>query len=199
MSFIHKRQRMANFASGELTRPNSTRAKAVKSFRKDNTLDTHLSFLKHTHRYLRESISFADKKTGFVFALDSAFLVVLHEANLSSTWIKNTSSWGASDVVSFFATGFLLLSSLFACTVVFPQTPRSLDQVIFWRNIQAHCSVSQYRDLLYGLDERQLADELTKHIFMLANICDTKYFRLHLSIAFGSIGIFLALALLSFF
>lgn len=145
-------------------------------------------YAKHVHSYIREYISFADKKASFVFTIAAAFLVYLYEKGIIALWMKLPNSWTIGDILAFVAVGGLFLSCLYAVSVVYPRLHGSKRGFIFWESIAEFESASQYTETAEKLKSEQIIQELLKHVYELSCICKAKYHRLNWAIRIGAVG-----------
>ena len=76
------------------------------------------------HRYICESIRFADQKATFVFAGTVAWLALLYDDGVALRWLKAPTSWSGIDAMAFLGMIALVVGAGCAFCVIVPRTTR---------------------------------------------------------------------------
>jgi hypothetical protein len=152
------------------------------------------TFANDVHVYLRQNVTWADQKAGFVFASSSAVLAYLH----SKGWfefLRGRSSMRPGQVALAVGSG-CLLAALGACLATYwPRRKGRPDGVVFWGAIARESfSAGDYVSRVRERTADDLADEKLRHAFELARICDAKFRLVDVATRFAAIGFALSLS-----
>jgi hypothetical protein len=159
----------------------------------DNGKD-RLDFLWKIHGYINDYIRFADNKAAFV----TASVVVLIGAVVSSGVFDGLGqipreNWPIHVWCSVGALAFLLLAFLFALWGIKPRLHSTIPKgFIYWGSVLEHKKDTAYATECHTLTADELELNVSRHIFVLAGICNRKYFWVHLAMWTGAIGGMLA-------
>lgn len=159
----------------------------------DNAKD-RLDFLWKVHGYTNDYIRFADTKSAFV----TASVVVLIGAVVSSgvfDGIRDVpkENWPIHVWFSVGALAFLLLAFLCALWAIKPRLHSTIPKgFIYWGSVVEHKKDTAYATECHTLTADELELNVSKHIFVLAGICNRKYFWVNLAMWTGTVGGMLA-------
>ena len=160
--------------------------------RASDTAKSHASglseFASNTHQYIREHISIADKKAAFVLTIAAGLLIYLYETDATSLWLQYPSQWSIVDFFSFLSMWGMAITCVLCIGVVYPRLDGSRRGHVFWNGIREFDSASDYVDSVTRLSDSNVIEEVIKHSYELAGICQTKYKILNWALTTGAIG-----------
>ena len=141
------------------------------------------------HRYIRESIRFADQKATFVFAGTVAWLAFLYDDGVALRWLKAPTSWSGIDAMAFLGMVALVVGAGCAFWVIVPRTKGSRRGLIFWEAVAEYDTGDSYGEELLKFSMERLFIATASHCVDLAKICRRKYQVLRCSLLWGVSGL----------
>ena len=159
-----------------------------------------LDFIWKVHDYTNNYIRFADTKAAVMIALATGLLAGLlkigahhycspYRFNLAApAWVESWQGFGA--LVSIVALGLSVTAGVLAVTPrLWNSAPVALLRrmvgggpaelsagVIYWRSILLHGTADQFWAVVAGQTQAQVTEALTRHLFVLADIAELKFF-----------------------
>ena len=160
----------------------------------------HFDFLWNTHRYLNESIRFADTKAGFTVALACPVVGALFAGKLQDLFLLTAPrQWSPISWLS--AAAFLALGSSITMGV-WTISPRLISKqphgFLYWGGVTEHGSPETFWANMKTQSQETLVEHLAHHVFCLSQISQTKYSWARLAMALGMLGGLLAVLVLLF-
>ena len=141
------------------------------------------------HKYIRESIRFADQKATFVFAGTVAWLAFLYDDGVALRWFKAPAAWSGIDAMAFLGMVALVVGAGCAFCVIVPRTKGSRRGLIFWEAVAEYDTGDSYGEELLKFSMERLFLATASHCVDLAKICRRKYQVLRCSLLWGVSGL----------
>jgi hypothetical protein len=159
-----------------------------------------LEFVWKVHSYTCDWISTADTKAAFFFASYSAVLGAAYAAKLHHRFTQVAADhWQLAAFASILA--FILLAAGIVCAF-WALKPRLWNEkqtgLIFWENIQAHGTPSNFLNELKNTSCESLTEHVAHHTFMLGRIIHWKFIWVSWSAGLGLAGMVIGGAVLVF-
>jgi hypothetical protein len=187
---VHTDERGRNI---EVTKARTEEDADLKSAEKDR-----IDFLWKVHSYTNDYIRFADSKAAFVAASSAALIgAVMGTRVLDEVGQKGLAQCPAHCWVGLFALVLLAAAFLSAVFAIRPRLRATTNKgFIFWGSVVEHKNDLSYSKAVQALKTDQLELNVSRHVFALAKICKTKYFWTNLGIVLGTVGGFVACAVM---
>ena len=150
------------------------------------------TFANDVHGYLRQNITWADQKAGFIFAGASAFLAYL-ESRHAFDFLRGDAPFRARHILLIAAAVSLLIAAAAAFATYWPRLKGMRAGLVFWGAIAANPSPRAYVDRVQEKTGRDLAVAKLEHSHELAKICEQKFKWADAATRFGVIGFSLAI------
>lgn len=145
------------------------------------------SFISLVHSYLWSSVTFADQKAAFLFAIDSAFLGYLLSNGLLRK-MTHVQTWQFLQWLSLVSLVSLGLSIGMAVYVVMPRLGGNRGGLIYFMAIASRRNREAYVAELLSSSDSSLSSALAEHSYEVARIATRKYRNLRLGVWVGIIG-----------
>lgn len=158
------------------------------------TVSEITTFATDVHGYLRQNVTWADQKAGFVFAACSAVLGYLHSKGLLE-FLRGKAALRPADAILAIGAS-CLIAALAACMATYwPRRKGRRDGVIFWAAIaNGSQTAGDYVDRIRSRRADDLADEFLRHVFELARVCERKFGFVDVATRFAALGFLLLLS-----
>ena len=159
-----------------------------------------VDFLWQVHSYTNEYIRFADTKAALTIAWATALLGALYAERVHAVPDRTT----AFLVITLMATAPLCAGFVLAVLSILPRlyrnpiaklransttsTATKSVGLIYWGDVQSLKNASAYEQHIEKLDEENIVGELSRHMFVLSDIANSKYRLVNLSIAVVAVG-----------
>jgi len=145
-------------------------------------------FARHVHGYLSGYVALADQKAAFVFAFSVAVLGLVHGGAAIEHIAKLASDQSAINIIATIAVLGLVAALAFSAGTIWPRTRGASDGLIFWKAIRGHTSAADYAGNIALLKPAAVVDEILRHCFELAEVCEHKYRTLNLALCAAGVG-----------
>lgn len=145
------------------------------------------SFISLVHSYLWSSVTFADQKAAFLFAIDSAFLGYLLSNGLLRE-MRHTQAWQLAQWLSLTSLVFFGLSIGMAIYVVMPRLGGNRTGLIYFMAIASRRNREAYVAEVLSSSDSSLSSALAEHSYEVARIATRKYRNLRFGVWVGIIG-----------
>ena len=152
------------------------------------TSETSFDYAKHLHSYIREYISFAEKKATFVFTISAALLVFLYEKGIVISAMNSEGVWGGKDILAMLSILLLTSSSFLSMAVVFPRFGGSRRGMVFWEGIANFESANEFSTTAQKMNHDELCGALLSHSHELSKVCSEKFRIVNWAIRIGTAG-----------
>lgn len=150
------------------------------------------TFANDVHGYLRQNITWADQKAGFIFAGASAFLAYLNSRQ-AFDFVRGNTPFGLSHLLLIAAAVSLLIAAAAAVVTYWPRVKGARAGLVFWGAIAANPSAGAYVERVQEKTGKDLAVAKLEHTHELARICERKFKWADAATRFGVIGFSLAI------
>jgi len=147
---------------------------------------------------ISDQIKFCDTKTGLLIAASGIIFGILFDI------YKHLGRQGMTDVMQFFLIISLICNTASIFTfiaTIFPRKGSGSNTIFYWGRICKY-EIKEFKNIVKGIKEEAIKDDLTNQIYYLSKICDEKmnHFKfgtiiLTLSILFIGLLYFLIYAL----
>lgn len=156
-------------------------------------------FLWNVQKYINDYLRFGDTKAGLSVATVSAIIGALLKVDAQSSIQSGVNLSNCSAWLSLLAFASLGLSAVLGIIAVTPPFRQSKTRgLMYWTEIAAHGSEAEYWKSVREQSVEELTRSLSRHIFIVSNICRYKYRLIQCCIVLGVVGaIFAALFVLS--
>jgi hypothetical protein len=154
-------------------------------------LRTVNAFATDTHAHLRDTITLADQKAGFLFGIVTAILAYLHTSGATQRLLQNVrgAQGGLSDALVGVALLGLVAGAVTALLVVIPRAPRPSKGIAASCAISSFPSAQEYVDLVLHSDPSALARAKLEYCWILAQISRRKYRFVNLALRCSFAGL----------
>ena len=163
-------------------------------------IKTQLDFLWNTHKYLNDSIRFADTKAGFTVALTCTIVGALFAGKLHDLFLLAApKQWPPIAWLS--AAAFLGLGASIACgawTIRPRLSNKQPKGFLYWGGVTEHGSPETFWAEMKNQSQEALVEHLAHHVFCLSEISRVKYLWAWVAMTFGALGGLLAALVLLF-
>lgn len=123
-----------------------------------------------THDHLNRYIALADNKASILLTAQIAFLGLFANA-MRYLSIESPVVWWSA----LLSAGFTVAGVFLSGWVVYPRTPKPEEGLIFWENIIAYGSKSEYREAFEALEDGDSQEQLLEENYDLATVAHNKY------------------------
>lgn len=171
--------------------PTSTSVGKSSNSASVSTSETSFDYAKHLHSYIREYISFAEKKATFVFTVSAAVLIFLYEKGIVISSINAQGAWGGKDILVMLSIVLLCSASFLAVAVVFPRFGGSRRGLVFWEGVASFESANEFSTAAQKMNSGELCGALLNHSYELSKVCSVKFRIVNWAIRVGSAGVVL--------
>lgn len=161
---------------------------------------SRVDFLWNVHSYTNEYVRFADTKAALTVAWATALLGVLYAERVHAVPNPETGFW----VISLLAAAALCAGFILAVWSILPRlhcmpiarsSPKNKKTsatkpvgLIYWGDVLSLNDAETYQLNISKLDDENIVEQLSQHIFVLSGVAKSKYRLVNLSISVVAIG-----------
>jgi|GEM_PF-2484098 len=159
-----------------------------------------VDFLWNVHSYTNEYIRFADTKAALTVAWATALLGVLYAERVHAVPNPETGFWVTSLLAAAaLCAGFVLavwsILPRLLCNPIARSSPKNTKPIatksvglIYWGDVLSLNDAVTYQLNVSKLDDENIVEQLSRHIFVLSGVAKSKYRLVNLSISVVAIG-----------
>ncbi len=145
-------------------------------------------FARHVHEYLSGYVGLADRKAAFVFAYSVALLGLVHGGAATEHVLKLAGNRSAINIIASVAVSALVVALAFAAATIWPRMRGASDGLIFWKAIRKRANAADYAGAVARLEPARVVDEVLRHCYELAGVCERKYRTLNWALFAAGVG-----------
>jgi Pycsar effector protein len=179
-----------------LGNPSPSRPAEIAPVASGGLSSVHAEFASFHEGYVRHYIALADSKATISLGMSAGLLTyVFSKPSFHDLIVKPAVTFPC--VQAFIATGFLVLSTACAMSVISPRLTTTGEGIIFFGSVAKYPSSDRYMEQVAQRSEPELTSERLQHCYDISKLCARKYEMLRRAIWFGCLGLGSLLPLLS--
>jgi hypothetical protein len=151
-----------------------------------------LDFLWNVSKLVTEDTRLADAKAGTIIVLASSLVAALYSTRLHVVMLSKWPwQWGVLQGLAAIAFGLLGAGVFLAVWAIKPRLWAAHSKgFIYWKSIRGFDSAAEFWRAFRELDDESLVDHLAQRLYLLAGVCERKYFFVALSMWASFVGAF---------